>query len=93
MPLKIFVEDEKLKIKIDGSLTINEVLNMKKELSKLINAKNINFDLSEIQEFDSAGFQLLYTFIRDKRKEGITVIIDGISEIVRNFQETYNLEL
>lgn len=93
MPLKLMVDDNKLRVKIDGSLTISDVVGVKEELSKLINSSNLNLDLSEINEFDSSGLQLLYTFVRDKRKEGVKVTLGGISEIVKNMLKTYNIEI
>lgn len=93
MPLKLMVDDHELKVKIDGTLTIIDVVRVKEELSKLINSRNISLDLSEINEFDSSGLQLLYTFIRDKRKEGVKVTLSEVSEIVENMLKTYNIAI
>lgn len=92
MQLETKEEEGILKIKIFPSLSISKVNEFKEELIKYFNAEKISFDLSELSEIDSAGLQLLYTFIRDRKNNGMHSDFSAISDSVKNLIETYRLE-
>lgn len=93
MPLQVYEENGIKKIIITESLTINEVSSIKNELEEFFTVENLILDLSQLSEFDSSGLQLLYTFKRDREKEGLTTKFEALSDIVNTFLQTYKMEL
>lgn len=85
--------DGKILLKFSESITIHNVSDTKAKLDKIDVENCVDLDLKEVAEVDSAGFQLIYTYIRDLRRSGLSVDIIGMSESVKNFCDTYNLEL
>lgn len=93
MPLQVFDEDGTKRVIISESLTINDVSSIKNQLEELFTGESIIFDLSQLSEFDSAGLQLLYTFKRDREKEGLNTKFEVLSDVVNTFLQTYKMEL
>ena len=66
MSIKLITSDEKLRqcdLSIDDELTIYDALAYKEELTNYLSAyHSFNIDLSQIEEMDSAGIQLLLAF-------------------------------
>lgn len=85
--------DGKILLKFSESITIHNVSDTKSALDNVNLEHFVKVDMTEIAEMDSAGFQLIYTYIRDLRRSGIVVEFVGLSDSVKNFCSTYNLEL
>ncbi|MCX8083510.1 MAG: STAS domain-containing protein [Calditerrivibrio sp.] len=79
-------------IKFLDSLTIHNVAEIKAMLEGCTFTEKIIIDLSEVNEMDSAGFQLLYAFIEDLIKNNYDFMISSKSDIIKNFESTYRLE-
>lgn len=80
-------------VELSGSITIRNVLDLKKEFDALLYNKNLLINLSYISEIDSAGFQLIWLFIEELRKREIGFKVQEISEPLQNILAIYNLEL
>ncbi len=93
MVTEIKSEDGKILLKFSESITIHNVSDTKSVLDKVEVEEGVKVDFTEVAEIDSAGFQLLYTFLRDLRRSGVMVEFIGLSEPIKNFCSTYNLEL
>lgn len=93
MALQLFDEEGFKIVKITGSLTVQDVNAVKGELDQLFNVEHLILDLSELNEFDSSALQLLYTFKRDRDLMGYVTKISSLSEVVKTFLSTYNMEL
>lgn len=86
-------ENGKILLKFSESVTIHNVSDTKSALDKIELEEAIKVDLADVSEIDSAGFQLIYTYLRDLRRSGLKVEFIGLSESIKNFCSTYNLEL
>ncbi len=69
---------------LDGELTVYTVSRIKDFLMKeLSESKGFELDLSGINQFDTAGFQLLLFFKRETELSGGKVTIAALSDQVR----------
>jgi len=80
------------KLVIDEELTIYVIDGIKEELSKELDIYN-NFDLNlaAIEEFDSAGVQLLISFTQEIKRLDKTFTLSSASPVVIKLFDTYGL--
>lgn len=75
---------------IEGDLTIYHAARMKENfLAKISENGNIEIDLSQVTEIDTAGFQLMIMTQRECKKTGKSLRFINPSEAVRDLLKTY----
>jgi len=77
-------------LRLTESLTIYEVLELQQQFVTILTepTENIRFDLSEIEEMDLAGFQLLLQFKNEIIARDLKFTISECSDAVRNAAAT-----
>lgn len=77
-----------------GEMTIWRAAESKRELLAVLGdceGKDIELDLSDVQEMDTAGFQLLLLLKREAIRAGKNLRIVGHSQAVLNVLDTYRM--
>ncbi len=70
-------------IMIDGSLTIYEVSELQTKLLEYLKSDNkFLVNLSKVESCDSAGVQLICSFVKEIELQGGTASLEGYSETV-----------
>ncbi|MCX7897870.1 MAG: STAS domain-containing protein [Rhodocyclaceae bacterium] len=82
-----------LRLILDGAMTIyNAVETKARLLEALENATILELDLSQVEEIDTAGFQLLILTKRESMKENKILRLVGHSPAVREMIGFYNMD-
>ncbi len=77
---------------IDGEMTIYTALEMKAQLLQhLAKAKELEVDLAQVTEIDSAGLQLLILLKRETAKRNAVLRLSAHSPAVTDVIDTLNL--
>jgi len=86
------IPSDHCKLVIDDELTIYVIDGIKEELSKELGIYN-NFDLNlaAVEEFDSAGVQLLLAFTQEIKRLEKTFTLSKASPIVMKLFDNYGL--
>lgn len=80
------------RIAMDGPMTIYEAGGNKRELlDALATSRGLEIDLFNVDEFDTAGLQLLVLVQREGRKAGKPVQLAGASAAVLEVLDRYGL--
>lgn len=83
MGIKVEKKDDRPCLYVDGDLTIYTVLEYKKALlKKRFFNKDIDVDLSEVEEIDSSGIQLLASINKQIVDNGCEMKITKVNELV-----------
>lgn len=81
------------RLKVSGELTIYGAAVLKVELlGYLAGARHLEINLAEVEELDSAGFQLLYLLKREAREAGKTLSLLAHSPATLEVLELLNME-
>lgn len=81
------------RVKISGELTIYHATELKNELRDLIDRGNgLLLDLSEVSEFDTAGFQVLAWARREAERRGLALRIEKPSASVQQLFAAYRID-
>ena len=92
MPLTARTSKGKCKAKIDGDMTIYTAGELKdKLLQKLTKCQSMELDLSQVVEFDTAGFQLLVLLKREAEQNETLLLMKNHSSVVQDVLELYHL--
>ncbi len=92
MGIKARTSKGKCKAKIEGDMTIYTACEMKDTLlQKLARCQAMELDLSQVKEFDTAGFQLLVLLKREAERNETPLLIKNHSPAVQNVFELYHL--
>ncbi|MGF1694618.1 STAS domain-containing protein [Vibrio lamellibrachiae] len=74
-------------------LTIYEVSDIHRELLELFESEQpVQLDASEVEELDTAGFQLLVWFAKLSNHYHVTPPLSALSSVVSNYIKLLNLE-
>ncbi len=85
MSLNVDIKKKRLLISVEGDMTIPVLPGIREAvLSSLSKAKNIEFDLSEVEDLDSAGFQLLFAVKNMAETSGMSMTITSASSAVKD---------
>lgn len=97
MPITLISSNENLQqceLSIDEELTIYVALSYKEELTNYLTTyQSFDIDLSQIEEIDSAGIQLLLAFRNKMKSLGHHLIIQKPSEACSKMFQRYGLTL
>lgn len=75
-----------------GDIKIYDAVSYKQEMfSGLDQFQGVKLDLSQIEEIDASGFQLLVLLRKETRDKGMSFQIDGLSSSVSRLLEIYRL--
>lgn len=92
MPLTARTSKGKCKAKIDGDMNIYTSCELKdKLLQKLAKCQTMELDLSQVMEFDTAGFQLLALLKREADRNETTLLINNHSLPVQDVFELFHV--
>jgi len=88
MGIEIFSVDGGSRVRIDGDFTIYEVEEYKDELKKSSRSlcsknKNVELDLSGINEIDTSGLQLLATLAKQAKSKDCLIKIMSVNETAK----------
>ena len=76
----------------DGDMTIYNAENQKQDLFSLLSRKkNISVNLADVDEFDTAGFQVLLFGKQYAEKNGIELVLKSASEPVAEVFKLYGM--
>ena len=93
MPLKVNMRKNKLRIAVAGDMTIPELGEIKEAVqSKFAKAKAIEFDLSQVEDLDSAGFQFLFAVKQMAESNGVDMTISAASSPVMDCLSTFRMQ-
>ncbi len=77
---------------LTGDIKIYDAVSYKQEMfSELDQYRGVKLDLSQIEEIDASGFQLLILLKKETRDKGMSFHIDGLSSPVMRLMEIYRL--
>lgn len=80
------------RLKVEGGMTIYTALELKTQLIRpLAKAREIEVDLSEVDEIDSAGMQLLILLKRETARQNAALRLTAHSASVTDVIDTLNL--
>lgn len=92
MATTIELENDVCHIRIDGDMTIYTALDLKQELVPCLErAPRLDVDLSQVNEMDTAGLQLLLLLKRETTGRGTSLLLTGHSQAVTEVIDTFNL--
>lgn len=87
------VDANTLQLQVSGDLTIYSAAESKSALFEALYAgRNLELDLSGVEQMDSAGFQLLLLLKRESLQSPHSLSITGHSEAVGNIVLFYNMD-
>lgn len=85
-------EGDICRMSLVGDIKIYDAVSYKQEMfSELDQYQGIKLDLSQIEEIDASGFQLLILLKKEIRDRGMSFQIDGLSSSVMRLMEIYRL--
>lgn len=76
-----------------GELVISEVEKAKTLLIKFMNLENIKLDFSGLSKIDTAGLQLLYSFVLTLDSKKIRHSINAYGESLEKILKMYHMQL
>ncbi len=92
--VKLTYNDDGITVDISEDFTVMTINEVKKALEEVLAAsKPVEILLKEVEEFDSAAFQLLYAFVNELQKRHIEYKILEMSNSVKNILTIYDTEL
>ncbi|VAW77347.1 hypothetical protein MNBD_GAMMA13-272 [hydrothermal vent metagenome] len=92
MSLTARISKGKCKAKVGDDMTIYTACEMKdKLLQKLAKCQEMELDLSQVAEFDTAGFQLLVLLKREAERNEIPLLVKNHSPVVLDIFELYQV--
>ncbi|GMR19452.1 MAG: STAS domain-containing protein [Gammaproteobacteria bacterium] len=92
MNIKARTVKGKCKAKIEGDMTVYTACEMKEKLlQKLAKCQAMELDLSQVVEFDTAGFQLLVLLKREAEHKETPLLMKSHSPAVQDFFELYHV--
>lgn len=76
---------------IEGDVTIYHAAGLKEKFLALVNSANgdVEIDLSQVSEIDTAGFQLMVMVQRECKKKGKSLRFTNPSDAVKDLFKTY----
>lgn len=92
MPASMELENDLCRVHIQGEMTIYTAMELKQELVPCLDqAARIDVDLSEVNEMDTAGVQLLMLLKRETTARGTSLTLGAHSQAVTDVIDTFNL--
>jgi len=92
MSLKARTSKGKCKAKIEGDMTVYTACAMKDKLmQKLAKCQAMELDLSQVVEFDTAGFQLLVLLKHEAERSETPLLMKTPSPAVQDVFELYHV--
>jgi anti-sigma B factor antagonist len=92
MPASIELNNDLCRIRIQGEMTIYTALDLRQALVPCLDrAARVDIDLSEVNEMDSAGVQLLMLMKREMAGRGTSLMLTAHSQAVTDVIDTFNL--
>jgi len=92
MGIKARTSKGKCKAKIEGDMTIYAAAGMKDQLlQKLAGCQVMELDLSQVAEFDTAGFQLLVLLKREAERNETPLFMKNHSPAVQDVFALYHV--
>lgn len=92
MPSTIELHDDVCRIRIEGDMTVYNALDLKHELAPCLSkAPHLELDLSQVNEMDSAGLQLLILLKREATKRGMRLALISHSPAVTDVIDIFNM--
>lgn len=90
--IKVVKKGKKRNIAVSGDLTIYNALEFRKQLADhLSGVDELNIDLSEVSELDTAGVQILALAKRKSEQLGFSMHMDNHSVAVLEVLNIYNM--
>ena len=75
-----------------GDIKIYDAVSYKEDMfSELENYQGVKLDLSQVEEIDASGFQLLILLKKETSEKGMSFKIDGLSSSIMRLMEIYRL--
>jgi anti-anti-sigma factor len=85
---------EAMPVKIQGRLTIYEVVELRDQFLKhLLETDHLDLELAEVTDCDTAGIQLLYSAFKTAGDRGKRFLLKSVSQPVREAAERAGLSL
>lgn len=92
MAMNITKLDGACSIRLDGDLTIFQIADFHSQLlAECQDAQNVTFDLSDVNEVDTAGVQLLISLQKQLNSVDGNLLLAGQSEQLLNTLNAFNL--
>ena len=92
MTLNVDIKKKRLLISVAGDMTIPALPDIREAvLSRLSKAKRIEFDLSQVEDMDSAGFQLLFAVKKMAESSGMSMTVSAASSSVRDCMDIFRM--
>lgn len=92
MGIMIETNDDKISLSIKGELTIYTVQEYKKTIAEQFVAdKEIEINMSGVDEIDTSGLQLLAAMAKQQASHGLEMHIAQVSDVVSDALETSRL--
>ena len=92
MPITTEIANKACRIQVQGDMTIYTALDLKQELvSCLGRADRFELDLSQVNEMDTAGLQLLILLKRETARQGKQLAISGHGTAATEVIDTFNM--
>ena len=92
MPVNLETDKDICRIHIEGDMTIYTALELKQEIIPCLGkATRLDLDLSQVNEMDTAGLQLLMLLKRETIRRGTQLAITGHGNAATEVIDTFNL--
>lgn len=98
MAISIEKEDNHCSMRIDGDMTIYTALDQKQEILQVIREciddeiKATEIDLSQVDDFDTAGLQILLLVHKEAAANNHKVYLGALSKVVTEVLDLYNIK-
>ena len=90
MSLNVDINKSRLLISVSGDMTIPVLADIREAvMDNISKARRIDFDLSRVEDIDSAAFQLLLAVKKMAESSDISMTISAASSAVRDCMDTY----
>lgn len=85
MDITIEEREDKKALRFGDNFTVFEIADIKKEIIKPLSQETVlELDLSEVEECDTAGIQLLLSLMKSARDKENNISFINISDAIRN---------
>lgn len=93
MPILAEASGAAVRLRVSGDMTIYQAAELKDELLQAVAGHpEVELDLSEVSDLDTAGFQLLVLAKREAAKAGAALHLAGRSDPVQEVLALYRME-
>ena len=92
MSFSIDMKDKTLLLRVTGDMTAYSAQEIKEGVvEKILKADRVELDLSDVEDMDSAGFQLMYAIKKHADSRQMELKLDTYSSVVMTCMKTYNM--